>query len=88
MIVVNFNQPAGEYGQKYQPAVVEVRCEALTDEGAVRNVSSKVNIGSVIDAPLTLKQIYAQVNKTTVGGILAGALKAALLDAIQEDASV
>lgn len=85
-LVVSFNQPAGN-SVDLIPAVIEARCEAITPEGAVRNVVNKVEVGNVIQTPLTLKQIYNQVNKTTVGGLLAGALKDAILDAINVDAT-
>jgi hypothetical protein len=88
LLVVRFNEPAGEAGQKYQPVIIEARCEALTTEGAVRNVVSKTLIGAVQDAPLTLRQIYINVNKTTVGGLLANILKEAILDALNIDPSV
>lgn len=87
LLIVSFNQPA-ENGTKYQPAVIEARCEAITDEGAVRSVVNTVGVGAVTQTPLTLKQIYNQVNKTTVGALLAGALKDCLLDAINTDPSV
>ena len=93
MIVITFNHPTtvlenGVTVNKYQPVVVEVRTDALTVEGACRGVIGRQNIGNPTINPLTLKQIYTQVNKTTVGGILAGVLKTAVQEAIADDVSV
>lgn len=81
IIVVSFNRPAGEHGQQIRPVVV-------ADEGAVRNITSTSEIGALQDAPLTLKQIYTNINKSTVGPILAEVLKTAVLEAISTDVTV
>lgn len=88
LIVISFNQPAGENGQQYQPAVIETRCEAITTEGAVRNVVSKTNVGQVSDTKISLKQIYTAMNKATVGALLANTFKEAMLEALSEDVTL
>jgi len=88
ILVVKFNEPSLDVGFKYQPVTIEAHCEALTTEKAVRNVINRVLIGTITDTPITLKQIYNNMNKTTVGGILADVLKGALLDALDVDPSI
>ena len=85
ILVISFNQPAGEMGTKYQPVVIEARCEAWTPEGAVRNVSKRLDVGTVVDTPLTNKQIYTKVS--AVSPQLAGVLKDAIIEALNVDPS-
>jgi hypothetical protein len=86
LLVVSFNQPTGEHGLDIQPVQVEARCEAVTTEGAVRNVSTKLNVGAVQDTKLTNKEIYTRVKAFNTP--LANLLKDAILEALNEDISV
>jgi len=83
LLVVSFNQPSGENGQKVQPIVIEARCNALTDEGAVRNVSTKLNVGVEQTIKLTNKEIYTKVK--AFNSQLGALLKDLVLDALDED---
>lgn len=88
LIVASFNQPVDVNGvQKYQ-TVIEVRADTLITEGAVRGVIAKTTVGTATDIPRTNKQIYNQINSTQTGGILAGILKTAIIDAINENVSI
>lgn len=86
VVIINFNQerPDG----KFTPAVITVRCDALTDEGAIRTISKSTEVGTPTSTKLTLKQIYNAVNKNATGGIVAGVLKDAFLEAIDVDPSI
>ena len=84
LLVVSFNQPLPEE-VKYQPVVIEARCEARTPEGAVRNVSKRLDVGTVVDTPLTDKQIYTRIS--AVSPQLAGVLKDAIIEALNVDPS-
>jgi len=85
ILVVSFNQPGGEMGRQIQPVVVECRAEAWTPEGAVRNVSKRLDVGTVVDTPLTDKQIYTKIS--AVSPQLAGVLKDAIIEALNVDPS-
>jgi len=69
-IKVNFNQQA-DLGGKVYPAVITINCNAITTEGGILPIQVSSPIGSATATPLTIQQIYTQVNKTTVGGLLA-----------------
>ncbi len=86
LLVISFNQPTGEHGQEIQPVVIEARTEAVTDEGAVRNVSTKLNIGAVQSTKLTNQEIYTKVKAFNVP--LANLLKDAILEALNENVSI
>lgn len=90
MVVVNFNRETTteEGEQRFIPAVIEVRADAITEDGAVRSIVETKNVGTLTDEPLTLKQIYTAVNKTTTGALIAGVLKDAVLEAIDSDPSI
>ena len=85
LLVVSFNQPTGEHGQKIQPVVIEARVEAITTEGAVRNVTSKVEIGEPVTEKLTNEEIYKTVY--SISPVLAKALEGVLMDGVSEDMS-
>lgn len=85
LLVISFNQPTGEMGREIQPVVIEARTEAITPEGAVRNVTNKVNIGETINTKLTNEELYKTVYG--ISEVLAEALKGVLLDAVEEDMS-
>ena len=85
LIVVSFNQPTGEMGREIQPVVIEARTEAVTDEGAVRNVINKVEIGEPVETKLTNEEIYKTV--FGISEVLAKALEGVLMDGISQDVS-
>ena len=84
LLVVSFNQPT-ENPVEIQPVVVEARCEAITDEGAVRNVINTVNIGEVVTEKLTNEELFKTVYG--ISPVLAKALEGVLLEGISEDVS-
>ena len=85
LLVVSFNQPTGDHGELIQPVVIEARCEAITDEMAVRNVVNTVNIGAVVQTKLTNEEIFKTV--FGISPVLAKALEGVLLDAVAENVS-
>lgn len=86
LLVVSFNQSTGENGQDIQPIVIEAKCEAITPEGAIRNVSTKLNVGTVQATKLTNKEIHTKVKAFNVP--LANLFKDIMLEALDEDVSV
>lgn len=87
LIVISFNQPTmADAGMTYQPIKVEARLEARTTEGAVRNVTSTLNVGAVVQTPLTNSQIYTTLK--AINTPLANLLKTAYTEAISIDISV
>ena len=88
MIIITFNQPGGIDGIQFIPAVIEVRMDATTTEGAIRGIVNRVELGNITATPLTNVQIYTQVNKSTTGALISGILKTAFIDALNEDPSV
>lgn len=89
MVVITFNrEKQTEQGTKYIPAVVEVRVDAITSEGASYGVKKEVEVGTLQDTPLTLKQIYNAVNKTTTGATISGVIKQAFIEAVATDPSI
>jgi len=86
-LVVSFNQPVmGENGHEFYPMVVEARADAITTEGAVRNVTKKLEVGAAVDEKLTNKEIYTKVKAFNTP--LANLLKSAVLEALDDDVSV
>ncbi len=82
-LAIRFNQSKHQDG--FQPVEIEARADALTTEGAIRNVSSRFNIGDVVETPLTNEEIYKQVYG--ISKVLATALKEVLLEGIDQDVS-
>ena len=85
LLVVSFNQPAGEIGTKVQPIVIEAHGEAWTPENAVRNVINRVNIGKVIDTELTEEELYKAVYG--LSPVLAEVLQGVLMEGVAKDVS-
>ena len=97
LLVVSFNQPT-DNPLDTQPIKIEARVEAITDEGAVRNVSKTLNVGAVRNVSKTLnvgavqntkltnKEIYTKVK--AFNAPLANLLKSAILEALNEDVSI
>jgi hypothetical protein len=85
LLVISFNQRTGANGQDIQPVVIEARTEAITPEGAVRNVKNQVNIGEIVQEPLNNEELYKLV--FGLSPVLAKALEGVLLDSIEEDMS-
>lgn len=81
-IVISFNQSAG-YSGEIQPMTIEALAEAWTPEDAVRNISSKLDIGEIANQKISNEEIY----KYTVGisEIVAEVLKNILNEGISED---
>lgn len=85
LLVISFNQPTGEMGQQIQPVVIEARTESITTEGAVRNVTNTLNIGTPVEVKLTNEEIFKTVY--SLNPVLAKALEGVLLEAVAEDVS-
>lgn len=83
LLVVSFNQIRNQ--GSIQPVVINARAEALTTEGAVRNVNTELKIGYPVEIPLTNEEIYKQVYG--ISKVLAEALKGVLLEGINQDAT-
>lgn len=87
-IGITFNQVLSIPSPNIQPVVITATGQAITDEGASLSVSVTQNIGSVVQNPLTIQQIYTAVNNaTTANTILSGLLKQLLVQAINVDPS-
>lgn len=76
-----FTTAQGVTTQGFLPAVIITTMQAVAEDGGLRDMQSRTEVGAFRVTPYTPQELYTLINGTGTGAFLAGVLKTMYADA-------